>query len=631
MAFRLRHPATVFAHDLTMVPLAWLGAYWLRFNLGYVPAEYLDRAVALLPFVTLVQAAVFWWFGMYRGVWRFASLPDLVRILKAVALGAVAGFGVLFLLTRLEGVPRSIPLLYGMLLIILLSGPRFLYRWLKDHHFDLRDARRVLIVGAGQAGEMLVRDLLRNPAHAYQPIAFVDDDRRAWGKEIHGIRVLPGGCDRIPAVVSEREIDIVILAVPTANNAQMRRLVEFCEQSGVPFQTIPRLEHLMSGQVSINEMREVAIEDLLGREPVRLDWQRIRRGVTGRTVMITGAGGSIGAELCRQVARLGPGRLVLFEISEFNLFSIENELRSKFPDLAFEGRLGDVCDASAVRHAMAAFQPHLVLHAAAYKHVPMLESQARQAARNNVLGTRNVALAATDQGCETFVLISTDKAVNPTNIMGASKRAAELFCQNHDRDSATRFITVRFGNVLGSAGSVVPLFREQIARGGPVTVTHPDMQRYFMTIPEASQLILQAAVIGRGGEIFVLDMGLPVKIEYLAEQMILLSGKRPGRDVEIVYSGLRPGEKLFEELFHEDEALSQTDHDKILLARYRRMDMAILDRLLGELEGACDGFDEVGVVKLLQVLVPEYREQPPGVQPPLAARSPAAAQPRERG
>ncbi len=605
---KLRHPLIVFLHDLIMVSLAWLGAYWLRFNLRVVPDYYYIYALDLLPMLMALQAMILWRFGMYRGIWRFASLPDLVRILFAVTTGTAVWFGLLFLFARLEGIPRSILILYPLLLVIMLGGPRFLYRWLKDHQFRLSVGQRVLIVGAGQAGEMLVRDLLRSPNRAYSPIAFVDDDPASWGKELHSVRVL-SGCESIPDVVQKHEIDIILLAIPSAVSKQMQRVVELCEKSGVPFQTIPPLEDLMSGQVNVNQLREVAIEDLLGREPVSLDWSGISAGLKGKTILVTGAGGSIGSELCRQIARLEPKALVLFDNSEFNLFRIENELRSLFPQGTFNVHLGDVCDLSAVRYVFNQYTPDTVFHAAAYKHVPMLQYQIRQAVWNNVLGTRTVATVAIENGCDAFVMISTDKAVNPTNVMGASKRVAEIYCQIKSRQSSTRFITVRFGNVLDSAGSVVPIFREQIGVGGPVTVTHPEIKRYFMTIPEASQLIMQAAVLGKGGEIFVLDMGEPVRITYLAEQMIRLSGKMPGEDVEIVYTGLRPGEKLYEELFHEEEQLRPTSHEKILLARYREMETTVLEQAIAELETVCDDFNEKRLEELLSILVPEFSNQ----------------------
>ncbi len=610
MKIRLKHRllsrTSAAAHDLLMIPTAWLMAYWLRFNLEAIPTDFLQAALGYLPIVIPIQAAAFWLFGLYRGIWHFASMPDLLRILKSVGLGLIVGLAVLFAAYRLEGLPRSVPILYGVLLIILLSGPRFVYRWFKDHRISLSGGRRVLIVGAGRAGEMLVRDLLRDRSNTYLPVAFVDDKGRRIGKDVHGIPIV-GRCKEIPEVAERLEVDVILLAIPSARVKDRKRLVELCERTGLPFRTVPLLENLMSGQVAINQLREVSIEDLLGREPVVLDWAGIEQGLSNRTVLVTGAGGSIGSELCRQIAQLGPGRLVLFENNEYNLYAIELELRRRFPDLMLSACLGDVRDEASVANVFSRFEPAIVFHAAAYKHVPMLEHQVREAVENNVLGTRILADAASRLGCGEFVLISTDKAVNPANIMGTTKRVAEIYCQNLNAHSDTRFVTVRFGNVLGSAGSVVPLFREQIAAGGPVTVTHPEIERYFMTIPEACQLIMQAGLLGAGGEIFVLDMGEPVKISYLAEQMIRLSGKTPYEEIDIVHTGLRPGEKLFEELFHEQETLQPTLHEKILLARHRAMDWEELSRRINTIRQAVAAYDENRLVAELCDFVPENR------------------------
>jgi FlaA1/EpsC-like NDP-sugar epimerase len=507
----------------------------------------------------------------------------------------------------MQDIPRSVLPLYVVTLLVLLGAPRLIYRWSKDRGLYTEQGRRTLVVGAGRAGEMLVRDLLRNPGFGYQPIGFLDDDYAKKGREIHGVRVL-GNADKIPRLVDRLSVDFVLLAVPSATSSQMRRVVELCERANVPIKTLPGVKDLPSGRAGLGSLREVSIEDLLGREPVSLDWDAISQGVSGRTVLVTGGGGSIGAELCRQIARLGPARLVVYDVSEFNVYRVERELRAQWPGLELHALLGDVCDAAALERAFTRFRPALVLHAAAYKHVPILEQQVRQAVRNNVIGTRLTATAAIRHGCEVFVLISTDKAVNPTSVMGASKRVAEVYCQNVDAHAAgTRFITVRFGNVLDSAGSVVPLFREQIARGGPVTVTHPEVKRYFMTIPEACQLILQAAAAGEGGEVFVLDMGEPITISYLARQMILLAGKTPGVDVPITFTGLRPGEKLFEELFHPSEALRQSSHQKLLLARFREVDWSRFERELDQIEQACSAGEETGVRQLLATLVPEFQ------------------------
>jgi FlaA1/EpsC-like NDP-sugar epimerase len=621
---RLRSPFVAFIHDLGMVPIAWFAAYWLRFNFSAIPAEYLTQAWHWLPLLGMTQAVAFVYFGLYRGDWRFASMPDLIRIIKAVSTGTLVCLAVIFLLTRLNTIPRTVFPAYWLLLIVALGTPRFFYRWLKDRKFYFGERQRVLIAGAGRAGEMLVRDLLRDPQRKLEPIGFVDDKRRKRGAEIHGIRVL-GRCEQIPELVDKLEIALVLIAIPSAGSRQLRRIVEYCEAADTPFRAVPCTQDLVAGRVSIQTLRELSIEDLLGRDPVKLDMRAISAELSGRCVLISGAGGSIGTELCRQVARLAPARLVLLENGEFNLFRIENELRQSFPHLDIQAKLCDVADPVAVEQWFQCYHPEIVYHAAAYKHVPMLESQVREAIQNNVCGTRVMALAADRNGCDAFVLISTDKAVNPANIMGASKRIAEIFCQNFNQHSSTRFITVRFGNVLGSSGSVVPLFRAQIEAGGPVTVTHPEMARYFMTIPEACQLILQAESMGSGGEIYVLDMGEPVSITYLAEQMIRLSGNEPGRDIEIVYTGLRPGEKLFEELFHEKEPLRGTQHEKIFLATHRPMEWQLLDKTLRNMDAACKSWDEKSLLKGIAALVPElhpiHRELPDNVIPLAGQRS----------
>ncbi len=605
---RLRSRAAAFVHDLIMIPVAWFAAYLLRFNLGPVPDLYLGHALEVLPLVIVIQGATFWYLGLYRGVWRFASIPDFVRIIKAIAVGVSVTAISIFLFTRMQGVPRSVLPIYAVMLMVLLGGSRMLYRWLKERQLYVRAQNKALIVGAGRAGEMLVRDILRDHNYGYQPVGFIDDAPRKLGMEVHGVRVL-GTCDDISRICSKYGIDLLLIAVPSASSKEMRRIVKLCADSDIPMRTLPRYQDLVGGRSVVSELREIFIEDLLGREPVSLSWDRITAVINEKTILVTGGGGSIGSELCRQIAKLEPRKLIIYDNSEFNLYRIERELVSSFPSLRLHAELGDVCDPPAVARVFETNRPQLVFHAAAFKHVPMLESRAREAVRNNVIGTRNVAEAAKTYHCEGFVQISTDKAVNPTNVMGASKRVAEILCQSMNRKSlGTRFITVRFGNVLDSAGSVVPLFRSQIAAGGPVTVTHPEVRRYFMTIPEACQLIMEAASVGTGGEVFVLDMGEPIKISYLAEQMIRLAGRSPGTDVEISYTGLRPGEKLFEELFHPGEPLVQTPHEKLLLARTRDTDWTSFESAMEALELACRNYDEMAVRTQLGALVPEYEK-----------------------
>ncbi len=597
----------IVVHDLCMVLLAWMAAYLIRHNFAWQGIEW-RPVVYMLSVVMVAQGLVFWSIGLHRGLWRFASIPDLWNIIRAAVLGALAVALALFLFSRLEGVPRVTLIAYPVILILLLSASRLAYRMWRDRGVVAHATaagKRVLILGAGRAGEMLARDIRRGSE--YLLMGFLDDNPQLKGTKIHGLPVL-GSTGRLAQVLDNLDIDVVIIAITSAGGAQIRHVVEMCEQAKVQFRILPRMQDLMSGLISLKDVRDVAIDDLLGREPVSLDWCAISAGLAGKAVLVSGAGGSIGSELCRQIARLQPASIILFERGEFNLYSIEMELREQYPGLVIHTCLGDVCDRSGVDHVLSTHRPEVIFHAAAYKHVPMLQTQAREAVRNNVLGTKTLALAADKYGCTTFVMISTDKAVNPANIMGTSKRVAEIFCQMLDRRSATRYITVRFGNVLGSAGSVVPLFQKQIAAGGPVTVTHPDITRYFMTIPEACQLIMQSAVMGKGGEIFVLNMGEPVKIRYLAEQMIRLSGKIPGEDIKIAYTGLRPGEKLYEELFHKQEGLSETGHEKIFLAQSREVAWDYLNEVIDAMGRSCQEYDDAQCVLLLKKLVPEMED-----------------------
>ena len=607
----LRSRRAAFLHDLLMIPAAWLGALWLRFNLDTIPAEYLDQALHLLPVVVVVQGANFLYFGLYRGVWRFASVPDLVRILQAVLVGVSLCAVTVFLMTRMAYIPRASFPLFAGLLVVFLGGPRLAYRWVRDRRHYRAALKNALIVGAGRAGETLARALLHDSSSEYRPVGFIDDDPDKKGRDVHGIRVV-GHCAQAPEIATRVGADVVIIAIPSASSVEMRRIVELCERSNLPLRTIPRMVDLVSGHAAPSDLRDITIADLLNRQPVQPDWPAIRSELTGRTILVTGGGGSIGSELCRQIARLDPSRLIIVDASEFNLHRIELDLRDASPALSTSIVLADVCDTVAVGRVFERHRPDVVFHAAAYKQVPMLESHVREAVRVNTLGTQTVARAAAAHAVDCFVLVSSDKAVNPVNAMGASKRLAEMVCRAVDDASvSTRFVAVRFGNVLDSTGSVVPLFREQIASGGPVTVTHRDMKRYFMTIPEACQLIMASATLGKGGEVFVLDMGEPVRILYLAEQMIRLSGKVPGEDVAIEFVGLRPGEKLSEELFHSTESGGPTRHEKILLARGRPVEPEALTPQLEKLREACDAFEEAELRRILAELVPEYFRPPP--------------------
>jgi FlaA1/EpsC-like NDP-sugar epimerase len=607
----IHHRLLILLHDIAMVAIAWALAIIIRYDLPLTPA--VEKVFwQALPLVIIIQGIALWHSSLYQGIWRFTSMPDLAALLRAVILGTLAMVLVLVLFNRLELIPRSSLLYYPFLLIFLLGMPRLLYRLWHEHSLNFLltcevPPKRVLVLGADTSGDMLVRDMLRNPCCGYLPIGFLDDEPHLHGGKVQGIPIF-GNLDKLIETVASLQIDIIIIAMPGASQSQMRRVIELCERCTIPVLTLPKLDNLVNGQIKLSALRDVAIEDLLGREKIELDWQTIQAGLSGKIVMVSGGGGSIGSELCRQLAQLNPTALVILERCEFNLYQVERQLRQEFPQLTLHAHLSDIVDTVAINYWFNHYRPQVIFHTAAYKHVPMLQTQTREAVRNNILGTQTLAKAAVAHGSQTFVLISTDKAVNPTNIMGATKRVTEMICQAMNAHATTRFITVRFGNVLGSAGSVVPLFKEQIAKGGPITVTHEEISRYFMTIPEACQLILQAAAMGQGGEIFVLDMGKPIKIKYLAEQMIRLSGKIPNQDVKIIYTGLRPGEKLHEELFHSEELFGKTTHTKIFLANHRDNNWHHLVTTLNQMTQAVDNYAENDIKRLLKTLVPELND-----------------------
>jgi len=607
-------------HDLAAVIAAWCLGYLFRFNFD-IPPEHLASLKATLPWVVLIQAAAFQLFGLYRGVWRYASLTDLWRILLAILAGAAAVPLGLFLLQSLAGVPRSVLLLDPILLLLIMGGSRLTYRlWKEGHLFRLSDPQGnpVLVLGAGETAVGLVKELARSKE--WRVVGLLDDDLRRHRMMLHGFEVL-GRIDQLPAIAEKLDVAHAIIAMPSATHGDRRRALEICAAAGVKALTVPSYDDLISGKVTVSKIRNVELDDLLGRDPVTLDSDGLHGLLTGKTVLVTGAGGSIGSELCRQIARFEPARLVLFELNELALYNMEQEFSAGFPDMPMAFVIGDVKHSARLAQVFAQFQPTVVFHAAAYKHVPLMEQEnAWQAVQNNVMGTHVLAQTAVEYGVEKFVLISTDKAVNPTNVMGASKRLAEMVCQaqqqsipssrknsSSDRKLETRFVMVRFGNVLGSTGSVIPKFREQIANGWPITVTHPEITRYFMSIPEAAQLVLQAGLMGGGndgGEIFVLDMGEPVKIADLARDLIRLSGLSE-EDIKIVYSGLRPGEKLYEELLADDENTLPTPHTKLRIAQARKVDAQWLAELMVWLDGH-PVLSDAEVKQGLAKWVPEY-------------------------
>ncbi len=604
MKFSLRS-TLVLLFDLVAVVMAWLGGFMIRFNFDW-PRGYGDVILLNGAALLLVHAIACRWAGLYRGMWVFASLPDLKRVLRAVAISGVTLIVLVALDRGAPAIPRSMMVLFPLLLLIIMGGGRAAWRMWKEHRLYgglMAQGKPVIIVGAGTGGAMLARELERSPD--WRVVALVDDNRGKWGLELAGHPIV-GGIDVLPAALADYKASHVILAMPSAASTAIKRATDIAVGAGASVFTVPGLGELMSGRVAINVMRKIEIEDLLGREPVQIDTTHVQDMLANRTVLITGAGGSIGSELCRQLARFEPKRLVLLEASEFALYSIEQWFSTHRPEVALIPLAGDVKDACRLDEVFATWKPQVVFHAAAYKHVPLMEVRNPwQAVRNNVLGTLRVAEHARRHGAERFVLISTDKAVNPTNVMGATKRLAEMACEAlHSQGSATQFEMVRFGNVLGSTGSVIPKFQEQITRGGPVTVTHPEITRYFMSIPEAAQLVLQAAAMGRGGEVFVLDMGEPVKIVDLARNMIRLSGYTE-EEIRIEFSGLRPGEKLYEELLADTEATRETPHPKLRVARSRPVSSDFLETLRTWLEQTGPVSDDAVRARLV-TWIPEY-------------------------
>lgn len=617
----------VVGHDLVWVPLALSLAFWLRFNLEPLEPRFQTTLIQMVFIALPVHAASFWIFGCYRGIWRFASLPDLLRLLKAVMVGAVATGAVLFIYSRFEGVPRSVVVLYPLLLFVGAASSRVVNRVIRMHALNIepRDREKALIVGAGRAGNLLIRDLLEHGP--FVPSGIVDDDPGKWGTEIHGIRVI-GQVGDIGELARSMAVDAVLIAMPSAPRATMDEIVRVCADRHIPCRTLPALHELADGRVEVARLRPVTVEDVLGRESVKLDEVAVCGYLKDKRVAVTGGGGSIGGELCRQVLEHDPRELLIVESSEFNLYSIERELTQRFPGKVIRPVLADVRVRPAIDRIFAQFGPEVVFHTAAYKHVPIVEDNILEAVRNNVFGTKNVADAAVVAGVSKFVQVSTDKTVNPANIMGATKRIAEVYCQMLNGRVETDFVTTRFGNVLGSAGSVVSVFEQQISAGGPVTVTHPDITRYFMTISEAVALILQAGSMGKGGEIYVMDMGRPVRIRELAENMIRLSGLEPGRDIPIEYIGLRPGEKMHEELFYEKEELVGTGHPKLMLANCTQCREDEVQSGLESLEKAIQGLDKDAVLRGVQGLVPELKRYIPPrkadivpLKPPQAGRT----------
>jgi FlaA1/EpsC-like NDP-sugar epimerase len=598
----------VFLVDIGLIAAAYTLAFLLRFDF-LIPSEQWHIFSHGLWIVLAIKPLVFLISGLYRNLWRYASLQDAIEIFKVITISSVMSVFTVMYVRYFDSFPRSVFVLDGFLLFSMVSSSRLLWRIYREQYYlpnwRVSRGKRTLIVGAGEAGSMLLKEMRRQRGSEYNVVGFVDDDREKQGMRLHRIPVL-GDVGHLKALVRKYKIEEIIVAIPSAQGKMMRRIIGCCEKAKLQVKTLPCISDIIDGKISVSQIKDVDIEDLLGREAVVLDEKGISRYLTGKKILITGAAGSIGSEICRQVARFKPAKIILFDSGETPLFYVEKELVDRYPELPIIPVIGDIRSNARVEMVFEQFMPEVVFHAAAYKHVPMMEYNPVEAVSNNIGGTRKLADAAHRFGVRNFVMISTDKAVNPTNVMGASKRAAEIYVQALAQKSATKFTTVRFGNVLGSNGSVIPIFKEQIGKGGPVTVTDPHIMRYFMTIPEAVQLVLQAGCIGNGGEIFVLDMGEPVRILDLAEELIRLSGLVPYEDIDIVFSGLRPGEKLFEELLVEGEGIKPTSHEKIKIAAAVPSNLESVAAVLEDLYEQANASDLEGLMKTLTDLVPEF-------------------------
>lgn len=631
------------AYDAIAVSLSYFLALWFRFDCAFseIPwDQYMVPYMRFVPIYMMLCVAVFWGMRMYNSMWRYASYTELMRVMTATGITGVLHIALITVLFR--RMPVSYYIIGPCIQFFLTLGIRFSYRFIllersKASHVS-GDRKRIMLIGAGNAGQMILRDIMQTTKDNMDVCCIIDDNPNKWGRHMGGVPIV-GGREDILMYARKYQIDKIFLALPSASPAALKEILDICKETGCELKNLPSVYQLVSGQVTVNDMKDVAVEDLLGRDTIRVNMDEICQYIGGKVVMVTGGGGSIGSELCRQIAAHDPKQLIVFDVYENNAYEIEQELKTKHPELNMKVLIGSVRDSRCLESVFSTYRPEIVYHAAAHKHVPLMETSPCEAIKNNVIGTYKTAYAAMRSGCKRFVLISTDKAVNPTNIMGASKRLCEMIIQSFDKavkagtakdlprlfthraedqvasvipeDVSTEFVAVRFGNVLGSNGSVIPLFKKQIAKGGPVTVTHPDIIRYFMTIPEAVSLVIQAGTYARGGEIFVLDMGAPVKIDELARNLIKLSGHTPDVDIPIVYTGLRPGEKLYEEKLMAEEGLQKTPNDLIHIGNPIPFDTdAFLVQLRSLMEAAYE--NDKAICEAVASMVPSYRPSPDG-------------------
>ncbi len=606
VTFRNRRLVVTLVHLLQAILANYL-AFILRFE-GVIPKEHFDNFITYLPLLVLVRLVFYVLEGLHKDLWRYASVNDLARIFKSVTFGSVIFFILVRTFFNNTLYPRSIYVIDWLLLIMLSGGMRFFIRVFREYLESGAEGRRVLIIGAGDAGEMIARDMKNNPNTDYVPVGFLDDDKYKSGLTIHGVPIL-GTVDEMEAAIKAHDPEEILICIPSAGQKAIRRIYDACKPFSLPINILPGVSEILDGSVTVSNIKPFSFEDLLQREPVRTDIKDIRDYVGGRRVMVTGAGGSIGSELSRQISGYGPQSLVLLDRYENSLFEIDLELRRDFPGLKLVTAIGDIADSVRIRSLLGTEAPEVIFHAAAHKHVPLMEANPLEAIKNNVFGTKNLIEAAIDAGVGDFVLISTDKAVNPTNTMGATKRIAEFMALSANKRGSTRFSTVRFGNVLGSNGSVLHVFQEQIKKGNPLTVTHPDITRFFMLIPEAAQLVLLAASHGKGGEIFVLDMGEPIRIVDFAENVIRLSGRVPYEDIDIVFTGLRPGEKLYEELFDKTERMEETELHGIHMAVPEAVPTdEELQGALKELRSVVEAYEDHRLEEVIRRIVPGYNK-----------------------